>query len=118
MFRAVQEGIAFAFRYGLDIMAGMDINPAVIRAGHANLFLSPVFTQTLADLASVTIELYNTDGATGAALGSGVGAGIYKTMDEAFGNLKCIGTTSPAKDREKITASYQHWKNKLKMKLQ
>ena len=85
MFRAVQEGIAFAFRYGLDIMAGMDIRPGVIRAAHTNMFLSPVFTSTLANLASVSIELYNTNGATGAALGAGLGAGIYSSANEAFG---------------------------------
>jgi len=118
MFRAVQEGIAFAFRYGLDIMAGMKIKPSVIRAGHANMFLSAVFAQTLANLASVTIELFNTDGATGAALGSGVGAGIYLSMDEAFTSLKCIQYISPDKDQSAVENAYCQWEKILKMKLQ
>ncbi|HEU5366365.1 MAG TPA: FGGY family carbohydrate kinase, partial [Hanamia sp.] len=46
IFRAVQEGIAFAFRYGLDIMRENDLQPKIIRAGKANLFLSDVFIQS------------------------------------------------------------------------
>ena len=118
LYRAVQEGIAFAFRYGLDIMGGMDIKPSVIRAGHANMFLSPVFAQTLSNLASVTIELYNTDGAIGAALGSGVGAGIYLNMDEAFINLKCIRRYSPEQEIDPIQHSYENWNKLLNLKLQ
>ena len=113
MFRAVQEGIAFSFRYGMDVMAGMDIRPSVIRAGHTNLFLSKVFTQTLANLASVRIELYNTEGAVGAALGSGLGAGIYHSLDEMFGNLHCIHAVSPDHEHEKISAAYQQWEQLL-----
>lgn len=117
MFRAVQEGIAFAFRYGLDILSQMDIKPSVIRAGKANLFLSPVFTQTLADLASVTIELYNTDGATGAALGAGIGKGIYQSAGEAFGNLKCLERISPSSDKENLSIAYQNWEKELKLRI-
>ena len=45
MVRAVQEGIAFSFRYGFDIMKENGVNPSIIRAGRTNLFLSDVFTQ-------------------------------------------------------------------------
>jgi len=118
LFRAVQEGIAFAFRYGLDIMAGMGFKPAIIRAGHGNMFLSPVFTQTLANLTSVTIELYNTNGAIGAALGAGMGAGIYSSADEAFGNLKCIQRISPDSYQEMITNNYHQWEKLIHRQLQ
>ena len=118
MFRAVQEGIAFAFRYGLDIMAGMEIRPSVIRAGQANLFLSDIFTRTLANLANLTIELYNTDGASGAALGSGVGTGLFGSPDEAFMNLKCIRTVNPDNDRDRIIDCFSQWCEQLKLKLQ
>ena len=47
IFNAAQEGIAFAFRYGLDIMRENNLQPSIIRAGHANLFLSKVFSQAL-----------------------------------------------------------------------
>lgn len=117
MFRAVQEGIAFSFRYGMDIMAGMDIRPKVIRAAYTNMFLSPVFTQTLANLASVSIELYNTEGAVGAALGSGLGAGIYRSLDEMFGNLNCIHSVFPDHDQEKLSEPYHQWKQLITLKL-
>ena len=47
LFRAAQEGIAFSFRYGLDIMKETGIDPGLIRAGMANMFLSPVFREAL-----------------------------------------------------------------------
>lgn len=118
LFRAVQEGIAFAFRYGTDILNEMGIIPSIIRAGQANLFLSKIFTHTLAGLAGVDIELYNTDGATGAALGAGIGAGIYSSAEEAFSGLRCIETISPGNDNEFIRERYFEWENILKSKLQ
>jgi xylulokinase len=67
----------FAFRYGMDIMRQTGIKPEVIRAGHSNMFLSPLFGESLASLTGATIELYNTDGSQGAARAAAVGAGIY-----------------------------------------
>ena len=68
--RAVQEGIAFSFRYGIDIMKDMGLKPDVIRAGKANMFLSPIFRDTLAGVTGATIELCDTDGrGTGARVG-------------------------------------------------
>ncbi|MDR0798376.1 MAG: carbohydrate kinase, partial [Dysgonamonadaceae bacterium] len=58
--RAAQEGIVFSFRYGMEIMAGMGMNINVIRAGNANMFLSPIFRQTLASISGAVIELYDT----------------------------------------------------------
>ncbi len=69
LLRASQEGIAFSFKYGLEIMQEMGMHVGVIRAGHANMFLSPLFRQTLADITGAMIELYDTDGAEGAARG-------------------------------------------------
>ncbi len=84
LLRAAQEGIVYAFHYGMQIMKNIGINPSIIRAGKANMFLSPIFTTTLATITGATIELYNTDGSIGAARGAGVGAGLYKSFDEAF----------------------------------
>lgn len=95
LIRAAHEGIAFSFKYGMDIMNAMGIKTETIRAGYANLFLSPIFRQTLANITGANIELYNTDGSIGAARGAGIGAGIYKTPDEAFRSLKKITTVSP-----------------------
>jgi len=110
MARAAQEGIAFSFRYGMDIMAQTGIKPAVIRAGKANMFLSPVFREALSCISGAGIELYNTDGSQGAALGAGVGAGLYKSFPEAFAGLKKVLTVEP--DTEKIEAyreAYGRW---------
>ena len=92
LLRAVQEGIAFSFRYGIDIMCGMGLRPDVIRAGKANMFLSPLFCRTLAALTGARVELFNTDGSLGAARGAALGAGYYKTRVETFSGLHCVET--------------------------
>ena len=108
IYRAVQEGIAFSFRYGMDIMAGMGISVSRIHAGAANMFLSPVFREALASVSGATIDLYDTDGAAGAARGAGIGAGIYKTPGEAFSTLGRISTTEPS-HREEYLEAYDNW---------
>ena len=112
--RAAHEGIAFSFKYGMDIMNQMGIETKTIRAGHANLFLSPIFRQTLANITGATIELYNTDGSVGAARGAGIGAGIYKTAEEAFATLKKIVIVTP--EPENVAASmkaYELWEKHI-----
>jgi len=112
--RAAHEGIAFSFKYGMDIMNQMGIETKTIRAGHANLFLSPIFRQTLANITGATIELYNTDGSVGAARGAGIGAGIYKNAEEAFATLKKIIVVVP--EPENVAASmaaYEKWEKYL-----
>jgi xylulokinase len=114
LFRAAQEGIAFSFRYGLDIMKDTGIKTDVIRAGEANMFLSNVFRQTLADITGATIHLYNTDGAAGAARGAGIGCGYYMTEKEAFAGLKEVNMTFPGNESsEYVEEAYHHWKNIL-----
>jgi xylulokinase len=116
LIRAAHEGIAFSFKYGMDIMNQMGIETKTIRAGHANLFLSQVFRQTLSNITGATIELYNTDGATGAARGAGIGAGIYNDEKEAFATLKKLITVTPEPIHEKETAdAYSRWISFLKI---
>lgn len=111
--RASQEGIVFAFKYGMDIMAESGINPKTMRAGKSNMFLSDIFRTTLAGITGVNIELYNTDGSIGAARGAGIGAGIYKSFDEAFQKLKKIGTIEPSANTEGFMEAYQRWLGEL-----
>ncbi len=112
--RATQEGIAFSFRYGIDIMREMGLNPNIIRAGKANLFLSPLFRQTLSTLCGARIELYNTDGALGAARGAALGAGLYSSREEAFASLEMLECITPIEsEREATEAAYQSWKEEL-----
>ena len=111
--RAAQEGIAFSFAYGIEIMQNMGMEIKTIKAGHANLFLSPLFRRTLAAVTGATIELYETDGSVGAAYGAGIGAGIYKDSDDAFKTLKHIATEAPVEDTEAYKAAYLLWKKAL-----
>ncbi len=113
LLRAAQEGIAFSFAYGMEIMAQMGMEIKTIKAGHANLFLSPLFRRTLASTTGATIELYETDGAVGAAKGAGIGAGIYKDSDEAFASLKHYGTEKPDADTAEYLKAYARWKEVL-----
>lgn len=118
LLRAAQEGIAFAFRYGIDIMRSQGLNPSVIRAGQANMFLSPLFRSTLSTVCGVGIELYNTDGSLGAARGAALGAGFYATVDEAFASLEVVGTTAPDQtDRKALDEAYERWRNELEMRI-
>lgn len=113
LLRAAQEGIVFSFMYGMEIMKsiGMDINK--IHAGKANMFLSPVFRDTLASVSGATIELYDTDGAVGAAKAAGIGAGIYKDNNEAFASLVKLSEIHPAADRTPYLEAYARWKECL-----
>jgi xylulokinase len=115
IFRAVQEGIACAFRYGLDIMRENGMSPSIIRAGKANLFLSDIFAQTFVNATGVPVELYNNDGSVGAALGAGIGASIYKNLAEAFTHMNPIQLIEPTESMETI---YHDWKSVLERQLQ
>jgi len=116
IFRAIQEGIAFAFRYGLDIMRENDLHPTIIRAGKANLFLSDVFIQSFVNATGVAVELYENDGSVGAALGAGIGAGIYKSYNEAYSNFKPLGKFEPS-NVDLYDGLYKEWKKLLEAKL-
>ena len=111
--RAAQEGIVFSFMYGMEIMKGIGMEINNIHAGRANMFLSPVFHDTLASVSGATIELYDTDGSVGAAKGAGIGAGIYKDNTEAFSSLVKLGEIYPAADRAPYLEAYDRWKNIL-----
>ena len=108
--RAAQEGIVFSFKYGIDIMEGMGMDVHKIHAGHANMFLSPIFRDTLAGVTGATIELYDTDGSVGAAKGAGIGAGIYKDNNEAFATLDKLAVIEPdMANKAAYEDAYQCW---------
>ena len=113
--RAAQEGIVFALNYGLGIMRDMGIELETVKAGNANMFLSPLFAEAFATITGATVELYNTDGSQGAARGAGIGAGIYKGADGAFVGLEPVKSIKP---NEKLAEAYQQaygrWEDVLK----
>lgn len=115
--RAAQEGIVFSFMYGMEIMKSMGMKIDTIHAGHANMFLSPIFRDTLASLSGATILLVDTDGAVGAAKGAGMGLGYYKDNNEAFASLRTIDEIHPAADRTPYLEAYARWKEVLQREL-
>jgi len=115
LLRAAQEGVVFALNHGLDIMRDMDIKLKTVKAGHANMFLSPLFAEAFATVSGATVELYNTDGSQGAARGAGIGVGLYKKPEAAFTGLEPVRKVTPNK---KLAAAYQDagavWRDYLK----
>lgn len=111
IFRAAQEGIAFSFRYGLDIMRENGMNPTVIRAGKANMFSSEVFTKAFVNACGIPVELYENDGSVGAAIGAGIGVGEL-TMENAFSNVKALKVVEPEGEVE-YEVFYQEWRSLL-----
>lgn len=112
--RAAQEGIVFSFKYGIDIMEQMGIPVKKIHAGHANMFLSSIFRDTLAGVSGAVIELYDTDGSVGAAKGAGIGAGIYRDNNEAFATLEKLDVIEPNVAMSQAYAdAYARWKHRL-----
>lgn len=117
MLRAAQEGIVFSFMYGMEVMESIGMKINRIHAGHANMFLSPIFRDTLAGVSGATIDLYDTDGAVGAAKGAGIGAGIYRDNTEAFASLVKLDEIHPASDRTPYIDAYARWKKCLQTTL-
>lgn len=112
--RSTQEGIAFAFRYGLDIMKENGIEPSIIRAGKANMFLSDVFTESFVNATGVAVELHPCDGSVGAAIGAGIGARMFGENDLSTKALKVI---EPSK-QDSYDELYNNWKSVLQSQLQ
>lgn len=118
LYRAVQEGIVFSLNYGLQIMEKSGIETRIVKAGRANMFLSPVFREAFVNTTGATLQLYDTDGAQGAARGAGVGAGIFQPIREAFVGLEEIETVSPEKEKQaKYREIYNDWIQTLQSKL-
>lgn len=114
MARAAQEGIVFSLYYGITIMKEMGMNVNKVRAGHANMFLSEVFAEAFANTTQASLELYDTDGATGAARAAGVGVGLYPDFNACFNGIKKIRTIEPdQKKAEQYREVYEHWNRGL-----
>ncbi len=105
-------------KYGFDVLQGMGLKTEVIRAGNANMFLSPLFREAFVNTIGARLELYDTDGAKGAAIGAGIGAGIYGSFKEAFSGLKIIRTEEPkAQLTSQYLQAYRRWNDLLKKQI-
>ena len=118
LLRAAQEGIVFALNYGLQIMHQVGVEIKTVRAGNANIFLSPLFAQAFAAVTGSVVELYNTDGSQGAARGAGIGAGIYSNYNDAFIGLDRQKVIEPDKTLQPAYhQAYSTWLNVLKSQI-
>jgi xylulokinase len=116
VFRAAQEGIVFALNYGVDIMREMGIKIHSVRAGHANMFLSPLFAETFATATGAIVELYDTDGSQGAARGAGIGAGVYKSEEDAFTGLRAVKVVEPNSSlAAPLQDAYAKWRRRVEL---
>lgn len=95
MLRAGVEGIVFALNLGFEMLHELDIKQTTIRAGKANLFLSKSFREIFTNVTATRVELYDTDGAAGAARGAALGTQYYESPEEAFTSLELIESVEP-----------------------
>ncbi|MGB5654128.1 MAG: FGGY family carbohydrate kinase [Robiginitalea sp.] len=115
--RAALEGIAFAFRYGMELMEASGVPFKTIRAGNDNLFQSDIFTTTLATLGQTTIELFQITGAVGAARACMVEQlGLEETIKRAAGR-DYLATVLPAREGAAYQKAYLKWKIELQKTL-
>jgi xylulokinase len=116
--RAVQEGVAFSFRFGIGILEEVGLHPKVLRAGLGNMLLSPLFREALAAVTGCTLELYRTDGAEGAARGAALGVGFYRSPSEAFRGLELEAVVEPDPERlPRYREAYESWAQGLSLTL-
>jgi xylulokinase len=112
--RAAQEGIVFSLYYGIEIMMEMGLSMSTVRAGKANMFLSEVFTEAFVNTTGACVELYNTDGAQGAARAAGAGARVFADRNESFKGLQRIARFEPeARLQTQYQEAYFHWRTQL-----
>ena len=88
LLRAVMEGVTYSMRQNLEVLRGMGIAPAEMRAcgGGAR---SPFWRQMMADVFALPVRtVKNTEGpALGAAILGGVAAGMYADIPSACAAL-------------------------------
>jgi xylulokinase len=104
MVRAAQEGIVFSLNQGFDVLKSLGGSCNLVRAGKGNMFLSDVFTQTFANTTQAAVELFETDGAEGAARAAAMGSNFYTSAKEAFNGLTRVAVVEP---QANLAAQYQ-----------
>lgn len=108
--RAAQEGIVFSLNQGFEVLNSLGGSCDVVRVAKGNMFLSDVFTRAFANTTGAAVELFETDGAEGAARGAALGCGYYASAKEAFAGLARIGVVEPEPDAvARYRDAYQQW---------
>ena len=110
LIRATLEGIAFALIYGIEMLKNDGVSIENLKVGNDNLFLSDVFSSTIADTLGITIEILETTGAEGAAKAAIAGrVGTQNT--EKIQITKTIAPNPKSKDESR--SAYENWKQQL-----
>jgi len=118
LYRAGLEGIAYAFYYGIECMKSMGVEIHSFRVGNDNLFQSEIFSKSLANLAQAEIKVVDTTGAVGAAIGSGIGTGLYHSPKEAFVEQEIVKIYEPEPVGDALSEAYQRWNKHIKNHLE
>src|SRR5690606_27274428 len=110
MVRAAQEGIVFSLNQGFEVLKSLGGSCDVVRVAKGNMFLSDVFARAFANTTEAAVEMFETDGAEGAARGAALGSGYYASAKEAFGGLTCVAVVEPeAEAVARYRDAYQQW---------
>ena len=110
MVRATLEGIAFAMIYGIEILKNDGVIIENLKVGNDNLFLSDVFSKTIADTLGISIQILEATGAEGAAKASIARA----DQTQSNNNINITKTINPnPKLRDESIASFEKWRTQL-----
>jgi len=103
--RAVLEGVSYGLCDSLELMRGLGIEPGTVVASGGGA-KSPLWRQMLADIFRAPIATVNaTEGAAyGAALLAGVGAGVYRSIQDGVDRTL---TVTPAASPGPAAAVYR-----------
>lgn len=114
LYRAVLEGVAYSLNYGMELVRRCSGRIKTCRAGKANMFLSQTFKEIFSNVANIPINLTESDGAKGAALGAGIGCGIIEDRESIKSKLKSLGEYKPSPELcERYSNLYGAWLHKL-----
>lgn len=115
LLRSSVEGIVYALNLGFEMLSDLGVTQKKIRAGHSNLFLSKSFREVFVSVTGLPLELFDTDGAAGAARGAALGIGYFETAEEAFSSLEKITEIEP---NQTLVNTYkdlfQEWQQNIK----
>jgi xylulokinase len=110
MVRATLEGVAFAMIYGIEILKNDGVIIENLKVGNDNLFLSDVFSKTIADTLGISIQILEATGAEGAAKASIARA----DQTQSNNNINITKTINPnPKLRDESIASFEKWRTQL-----
>jgi xylulokinase len=108
--RATLEGIAFAMIYGIEILKNDGVKIENLKVGNDNLFLSDVFSKTIADTLEISIQMLEATGAEGAAKASIA----HADQIQKNGSINIAKTINPnPKHQDESVASFEKWKTQL-----